>query len=144
MPGVEYEWNSGLKYFFLFLSLSHPSLNGNNAGMMFFNFLNFFAIFFLEYSCPGWIGTEFGTKFFFFLFLGLSQPGLDRNNAGILFVKFLQFFLEFCNPSRVGTKFRAKIFVLFLGLSHPGLDRNNPKMKFFNISNFFAIFFGIL
>ena len=43
---VEYERNSGVKFFFLFLGLSHPFLARNNAGKRFFNVLNFFTIFF--------------------------------------------------------------------------------------------------
>jgi len=43
---IEYERNSGLNFFFLFLGLSHPVLAKYNAGKGFFNFLNFFAIFF--------------------------------------------------------------------------------------------------
>ena len=34
--GVEYELNSGLKFFSPFLGLSHPVLLGNNAGKGFF------------------------------------------------------------------------------------------------------------
>ena len=49
---VEYERNSGLNFFFLFLTLSHPVLVRNIAGKRFFNFLNFFAIFF-EIFLPG-------------------------------------------------------------------------------------------
>jgi len=41
---VEYVRNSGLKFFSLFLGLSHPVLAKNNTGKWFFNFLNFFAI----------------------------------------------------------------------------------------------------
>src|SRR6266702_3750456 len=43
---VEYVRNLGLKFFFLFFSLPHPVLAKNNAGMRFYNFLNFFTIFF--------------------------------------------------------------------------------------------------
>ena len=46
LPGVEGEQNSGLKFFLLFLGLSHPVVAKNNAGKGFLNFLNFFAIFF--------------------------------------------------------------------------------------------------
>ena len=46
LDGVEYEWNSGLKFFSPFLGRSHPVLLGNNAGKRFFNLLNFLAIFF--------------------------------------------------------------------------------------------------
>ena len=43
---VEYERNSGLKFCFHFFGLSHPVWAKNNAGKMFYNFLNFFTIFF--------------------------------------------------------------------------------------------------
>jgi len=43
---VEYELNSGLKFFPLFLGLSHSELAQNNARIKFFHFLNLFAIFF--------------------------------------------------------------------------------------------------
>ena len=63
---VEYERNSGLNLFSLFLHLSHPILAKNNAGKEFFNFFDFF-IFFSEFSCPVRVWTEFGSKIFFFL-----------------------------------------------------------------------------
>ena len=56
----------GLKFFFLFLGLSHPVLARNNAGSMFLIFW-FFLVFFWEFSCPGRVWTEFGTKFFFYI-----------------------------------------------------------------------------
>ena len=68
LPRAEYERNSGLKVFSLFFSLSHPDLASNNAKKWFFNFLNFFAIiseFSLEFSSPGWVWTELGTKSLF-------------------------------------------------------------------------------
>ena len=49
---VEYEWNSRLKFFSLSQRLSHPVLAKNNARMRFFNFKNFFALFF-EIFLPG-------------------------------------------------------------------------------------------
>ena len=49
LAGVEYERNSGLKFFSLLLNLPQPVLDRNNAGINFFNFLNFFAIFFLNF-----------------------------------------------------------------------------------------------
>jgi len=45
-PRIEYERNSGLKFFSLFFGLSHPVLAKNNAGKRFYNFLNLFTIFF--------------------------------------------------------------------------------------------------
>ena len=43
---VDYERNSGLKFFSRFLGLSYPVLAENNTEKKFFNFLSFFAIFF--------------------------------------------------------------------------------------------------
>ena len=67
---VESERNSGLKFYSLFLGLSHPGLDRNNGGMMFFNCLNFFTIFFGIFLL-GSGRTEFRTKIFF-IFLGLA------------------------------------------------------------------------
>ena len=52
LAGVEYERNSGLKFFSPFLGLSNPVLARNNAGKRFFKFFEFFAIFF-EIFLPG-------------------------------------------------------------------------------------------
>ena len=85
LAGVEEERNSGLNFFFLFLGISHPGLFRNSVKMMFFNFLNFLAIFFGNGN-PARVGTEFGTKIF-----SLSWPLstlLDRNYAGIKFLIF--------------------------------------------------------
>ena len=111
---------------------------------MFFNFLKSFAIFFfLEFSRPDQVGTEFGINFFF-LFLCLSHHGLDRNNAGLMFFNFLNFFaIFFCNfLAKVGQYWNSGLnfFSLFLGLSHPGLDKNNAGIMFFSFLNFFTIF----
>ena len=123
---VGQEWNSRLKYFSLFLGLSHPGLDRNNNGMMLFNFLDFFAIsfgiflHFFFWNFLAQVGQErnLGLKLFS-LFLGLCQHGLDKNNAGMIFFNFL-IFLEVSFPGRVGTEFGTKIFFsLFVGLSHP-------------------------
>ena len=70
---VEYERHSGVKFFSLFLGLSHPVLAKNNIGKRFFNFFNFFALF-LEFSCLSRVWTEFGSKIFF----SLSRPISSR------------------------------------------------------------------
>ena len=55
-------------FFFLFLGLSNPGFDGNNAEKLFFDFFfKFFLPFFLEFSLPGRVGTKFGSKFFFML-----------------------------------------------------------------------------
>ena len=56
-------------FFSLFLGLSQPVLASNEAIMMFFNFLNFIAIF-LKFSIPGPVGTDRNDNYFF----SLSQP----------------------------------------------------------------------
>ena len=58
------EQNSGLKLFSLFLGLSHPVLDRNNAEKMFLIFW-IFLLFLLEFSCSVRVGTDFGTKIVF-------------------------------------------------------------------------------
>ena len=72
---VEYERNSGLKFFSLFLAQSHPSLYRNSIRIIIFNFFfNFLAIFFGNGS-PARVGTEFVTKILFEIFF----PGSSTN-----------------------------------------------------------------
>ena len=70
---VEFERNTGLKFFSLFLGLSHPVFAKNNTKKRFLNFF-IFLLFFWEFSCMGRIWTEFGTK----IFLSLSRPISSR------------------------------------------------------------------
>ena len=111
------------KTFFSLLGLSHPTLDRNNAGMMFLNFLNFFALSFRNFLARVWYEWHSGLKLFS-LFLGQSHPGLDRNNARIVFFFIfrivLLFFLEFSGPGWVGLEFWIKIF---LSLSRPIFSR---------------------
>ena len=111
---VEYERNSGLKFFPLFLRLSDPILARNNARKGFFNFLIFF-LFFSQFSCSSRVWTEFGSKIFFFSFSAylisfwlkiISESGF------LIFFKFLGIFLEFSCLGRVWTEFGCKIFFL--------------------------------
>ena len=108
---------------------------------MFFNFLNFFAIFFGILQ-PRSIGKEFGTKIFFYVFLSLYHPGLDRNNARMIFFEFFSYFYWYF-LAWVGQKLISGLnfFSPFLGLSNPGLDKNNAGMMFFNSLNLFFLFF---
>ena len=70
LPRVEYERNSGLKFFSLFLGLSHPDLAKYNEKTLFCNFLKVFAIFFSEFAPPGRVWAEFGSK----ILLSPSRP----------------------------------------------------------------------
>ena len=90
-----------------------------------------FLLFFLEFSCPGRVRTEFQTKIFC-IFFGLSHPVLAKNIAGKSFFNFFAiFFSEFSSLGRVITEFVAKFFFfLFFGLSHPVLAKNNAGMSF--------------
>ena len=84
----------GLKFFSLFLGLSHPVLAKNNAGKRFFNFSNFFAIFFQNFLARIEYERNSGQKFFA-LFLGLSHPVLGKNIARKRFFYFFLFFAIF-------------------------------------------------
>ena len=60
-----------------------------------FLIFSIFLLFFSEFSSPGRVWTEIGTKFFFFLFLGLSHPVLAKTTAEKRFFNFLIFFFYF-------------------------------------------------
>ena len=90
----------GTKFCFPILYLSHPILARNKAGMMFFNFLNFYTIF-LKFSKPGWVGMD-SEQNFFFLILSISRPILARNKAGMMFLYFLTFYTIFLKISKPG------------------------------------------
>ena len=150
-----------MNFFSIFFRIFLPgsSTNGIRDKFFFFSFLAslslfwieimldrgflifwFFLLFFSEYSCPGWVWTEFGTK----IFLSLSQPILARNNTRKRFFNFFCYFsrnfLAWVDCERnSGLNF----FSPFLGLSHPVLVRNNVGKMFFNFLNYFAIFFAI-
>ena len=116
-------------------------MDRNNAGINFFNSLNFFAFFFWNFL--GRVENERNSRLnFFSLFHGLPQPVLDRNNF-FNFLNFFSFFLEFSSSGWVGTEFGSKISLSLSGPSHPVLAKNNAGMRFFNFLNFSATFFGI-
>ena len=90
---IDYLRNSEIKFFSLFLGLSHPVFAKNNARMRFFNFLIFFY-FFRNFLARVEYERNSGLKIFFLL-LGLSYPVLAKNNAGMRFFNFLNFFAIF-------------------------------------------------
>ena len=95
----------------------------------------------MEFSCSGWVRTEFRTQIFFPLSRPMSSV-LAKNNAGKRFFNFFNFFAIFCRiffprPSMTGN--RGKIFFfLFFGLSTPVLAKSNSRKRFFD---FFFYFF---
>ena len=91
---VEYERNSGLKFFYRFLGLSNPILAKNNAAKWFFNFFEMFCYFLRNFLAR--VEYEWNSgQIFFSLFLGLSHPVLGKNIAGKRFSNFLNFFIFF-------------------------------------------------
>ena len=102
------------KFFFsLFLGLSHPVLDKNNAEKRFFNFSNYFAIFFWNFLA--WVEYErnSGLKFFFFSFSVYLIPFWVKilpERGFLIFWIFFLFLSEFSCPGRVCTEFGSKFF----------------------------------
>ena len=87
--------------FFIFLGISQPILAWNEAVTVFFNLLNFFAIF-LEFSLTRQFGPKRNDNFYF-LSLSLFHPILAWNEATMVFFDyliFLLFFWKFLLPVR--------------------------------------------
>ena len=113
---VEYEPNSGLKFFLLFFGLSQPVLVKTNAEKRFYKFFEFyyylFGIFLPRSSMNGVRDKNFVFSFSAYLipFWLKIMPG----RGFIIFWIFLLFFLKFSCLGRVWTAFGTKIsFSLF-------------------------------
>ena len=103
LAGVEYERNSGLKFFSFFLGHSQTILDRNNARIYFFNFLNFFAIFFGIFL-PGSSMNGIRDKNFFLPFSAYLIPNLLKimpDRGFLIFRIFLLFLSELSCPGRV-------------------------------------------
>ena len=101
-------------------------------------------LFFSEFSCPGQVWTEFGTKIFFFSFSAYLFPfwlKIMPERGFSIFWVFLLFFSEFSCLGWVWTEFGTKFFFFFFSLSHPILAKNNAGKRFFNyfFRNFLAL-----
>ena len=92
---VEYERNSGLNFFSLFLGLSHPVMAKNNEGKWFFKFLNFFCYLFLNFLAEVEYKQNSGLKFFS-PSLGLSHPVLAKKKKKKCWKEVFWFFEFFC------------------------------------------------
>ena len=109
-----------------------------------FLFVWIFFLFFSEFSSPGWVWTEIGTKIFFLSSSAYLLPfwlKIIPERDFLIFLFFFLFFSKFSRPIRVWTEFGKKIFSLFLGLSRPILAKNNAGKGFFNFLIFFLYFF---
>jgi len=102
----------GTKFFFLCFGLSHPVLEKNNAGKRYFNFLNFFTIFFRIFLPGSSMNGIRDFNFFFFVSVYLTPFWLKilPGRGFIIFWIFLLFFSEFSSLDRVWTEFGTKIF----------------------------------
>ena len=109
---VEYERNSGLKFFSNLFGFSHPILVKTNAEKRFYKFFEFFYYFFgifLPWSSMNGIRD----KNFVFSFSAYLIPFWLKILLGrgfIIFGIFLLFYSEFSCLGRVWTKFETKIF----------------------------------
>ena len=106
--------------------------------MVFFNFLNFFAIV-LEFSITRQVGTInfiFSLSPHFQIYFGLKGC---HNGIFEFFLLFFCNFLLCVGLERNRTK-RQFLFSLFLCVFHPILAWKEAIMAFLNFLNFFAIF----
>ena len=131
-------------YFLAYLILSNPVLAKTNAGKLFFNFLNFFAVFFLQFSPPGRIWAEFGSK----IILSLSRPISSyliplslKITPESCFFNFLNFFSEFSPSGRVWEEFG---FNIRLSLSWPISSYLIPFCRKLTLASCFLIFWIFL
>ena len=107
--------------------------------MVFFNFLNFFAIF-LEFSITRRVGTERNDNFYFFSFSAFSN--LFRDNFYFLFfTSFLQPILALNESIMVFFKF-LNIFAIFLEISITCRERNRMKILIVSVSHPLSTYFG--
>ena len=144
---VKYELNSGQHFFFfffVFLYLSHPVLAKNNVRKRFLNFW-IFMLYLSEFSCPGRVLTEFGTKFFlsFSAFLIPFWLKIMSEIGFLISLFFFYFFQNFHAQVESERNSGLKVFSRFLGLSRPVLAKKNARKCFFNFLNFLLFFFGI-
>ena len=98
----------------------------------------------MEFSCSGWVGTEFGSNFFFSFsaYLILFWLKIMPESGFLIFWIFILFFSEFSCLGRVWTELGSKIFFfLFLGLSNPVLAKTNAEKRFLKFFEFFCYFF---
>ena len=84
----------------------------NEAIMVSFNFLNFFAIF-LEFSITRRVGMERNDNFYFLSFTAFLQCILVWNEATRVFFNFFVIFLEFSITHREGTKQNDNFYFLY-------------------------------
>ena len=127
------------KTFSLFFSLSRLVSTRNESRMIFFSFLDFFAIF-LGILSHGLCKNGYKREKKFLSFSTCPDPFWLEMKAGCCFLFFLNFFRN--SQARVGKKrfLTRKCFSLYFNLARLVLAGNEARMMFLS---FFAIVFGI-
>ena len=102
-----------------------------------------FLLFFSEFSCPGRVWTEFGTKIFlsFSAYLIPFWLGIMPEIGFLIFLIFFKFFRNFLAWVKYERNSGLIFLSLFFGLSHPVLAINNAGKRFFNFFEFICYFF---
>ena len=138
----EYERNSGQNFFSLFLGLSHPVLAKNNAGKRFFNFFNFFAIFFGIFLPESSINGIRDYNFFLSFSASLNPFWIEimPELTFLIFWIFLLFFSELSCPGRVWTEFWTNFFFSLSAYIIPFWLKIIPKRGFLIFLLFFSEF----
>ena len=138
-------WN-GTEQKFLFslvLDLFHPILSSKEAIIVFFNFLNIFAIYF-EFCITDGIGTERNDNFYFLSFSFFSTLFWLQKKPQryfIIFWFFFAIFLEFSITFRVKTKQNDNFYFLsFSALTNLFWLGMTPYWFYDNFLTFFSIF----
>ena len=139
---VEYERNSGLKFFSNFFGFSHPILVKTNAEKRFYKFFEFFYYFFGIFlpwsSINKFRNWNFSFSFSAYLIPFWVKIMLER--GFYIFLIFLLFFSQFSSLAKFERNSGLKVFFPFFVLSHPILAKNNAEKRFFfNFLNYFAI-----
>ena len=99
--------------------------------------------FFSEFSSPGRVWTEFGTKIIFFSFSAYDIPfwlKIMPKRGFLIFWIFLLFYSKFSSWVEYERNSVLKFCSAFLDLSHTVLGKNNAGKCFFSFLKCFAIF----
>ena len=125
----------------LFPGLFKPILAWNEAPMIFFNFLNFFALFF-EFSITPRVRMKRNDNFYFLSFSVFSNQFWLEMNPQWYFLIF-QIFLEFSSVRLEGTKRNNNFYFLYFSYFSDlfWLEMNHNGISF--IFWIFYYFYGI-
>ena len=101
--------------FFVFIIIFQPILTWNEAIMVFYNFLNFFAIF-LEFSTTSRFGTDRNDNFLYLSFVAFSNLFRIEMKPQWCFFEFFSYFFGIFNYAS-GRNETERQFLFSLSLS---------------------------